>query len=284
MGEGFGDLFAGMFYMGSGDPTYEASVRRYCIGEWDADTYNPITSSTGSGCLRWINGRSEGNGADIGTYSGTPGEVHDTGRYWSAAMTCVFDGMGGDQAARNTLLRLVLDSQTRLVPTSAPTAFEDQVASMLVSDRNLYRYAHQALIRSCASARNIANLPQPADFPLPEPNPTPTPDPTPTPAPDPTPLPGPSPDTTAPETTITSAPASKTRQRNATFAFSSSEAGSTFQCALDKAAFAACDSPVSMKVSRGKHTLLVRAVDAAGNADQTPAAASWKVKGKRHRH
>ena len=53
---------------------------------WSAPTH-------GSGCLRWADGTDEGNGADIGTYGGTPVEVHDDGRYWSAMLTCVFEGI-----------------------------------------------------------------------------------------------------------------------------------------------------------------------------------------------
>ena len=64
------------------------SGRKYCIGAWDATEYNPATqNNAGSGCLRWINGRNEINGADIGRYSGSPAEVHDDGRFWSALGT-----------------------------------------------------------------------------------------------------------------------------------------------------------------------------------------------------
>jgi hypothetical protein len=46
------------------------------------------------------------------------------------------------------------------------------------------------------------------------------------------------PDTTPPETTIDSGPSITTTSTSATFIFSSSEVGSTFECALDGAAFA----------------------------------------------
>jgi hypothetical protein len=250
IGEGFGDLLAVMFYMGTGDPAYEASVRRYCVMEWDATAYNPVTAQNpGSGCLRWINGMDESTGADIGAYSGAPTEVHDDGRYWSAAMTCVFDGMGGDTAARDNLLKLVLDSQTRLVPTTADTAFEDQVASMLVSDTNLFGGSHRSLIGDCARSRNIADL-----------------------------------DTTAPETSIGKHPKNKTTKKRAKFTFTANETA-TFQCSVDDKPFASCSSPFSVKVKkRGKHTFAVQAADAAGNVETTPATDSWKLKKKRKRH
>jgi hypothetical protein len=84
-------------------------------------------------------------------------------------------------------------------------------------------------------------------------------------------------DKTAPATTITSAPASGT-STSASVAFNSSEAGSTFQCKLDSGAYAACTSPKSYTgLAVGSHTVSVRATDAAGNTDATPATATWTV-------
>ena len=88
----------------------------------------------------------------------------------------------------------------------------------------------------------------------------------------------PPPDTDPPETTITKGPKKKSASKKASFEFSSDEAGSRFECSLDKAAFAPCASPASLKVKKGKHTLAVRAIDVAANADTTPALHTWKVK------
>lgn len=88
-------------------------------------------------------------------------------------------------------------------------------------------------------------------------------------------------DTSPPETSITKQPKDKTRKKSATFEFTSSEPGSTFECSLDGAAFAPCSSPHALRVKRGKHFFAVRAKDAAGNTDGSPATASWKVKKKR---
>lgn len=83
-------------------------------------------------------------------------------------------------------------------------------------------------------------------------------------------------DATAPETTISSAPKSGTAT-SATFAFSATEGG-TFECRLDDAPFAVCASPKSYSPLRpGEHRFEVRAVDAAGNADPTPALDAWKI-------
>jgi hypothetical protein len=92
------------------------------------------------------------------------------------------------------------------------------------------------------------------------------------------PAPPPS-DTIPPETTITSGPSGTVRSASATFAFLSSEAGSRFECRLDSGAFVACTSPAAYAgLGAGNHTFAVRAIDAARNADPTPATRSWRVK------
>ena len=98
------------------------------------------------------------------------------------------------------------------------------------------------------------------------------------PGPDPDPTPG-SGDTTAPETTIDKAPQAKTAKHKAKFKFSASETPATFECSLDsKQAFELCTSPKKYKgLDDGKHKFFVRATDAAGNLDSTPAKARWKV-------
>lgn len=94
-------------------------------------------------------------------------------------------------------------------------------------------------------------------------------------------VPAPVTDTTPPETQITSGPGRKTKKKRAVFQFSSSEPGSSFECKLDRGAFAACSSPATFKVKTGRHTLDVRAKDAAGNQDPTPASRTWKRKKRR---
>jgi hypothetical protein len=89
-------------------------------------------------------------------------------------------------------------------------------------------------------------------------------------------------DTTSPNTTITKGPKAKTKKKRATFEFSSTEPGSSFECALDgKTSFKPCSSPFSVKVKKGKHTFAVQATDQSGNTDATPASDKWKVKKKK---
>jgi hypothetical protein len=88
-------------------------------------------------------------------------------------------------------------------------------------------------------------------------------------------------DCTPPETTIDSGPSGTINTASATFAFSSSEPGSTFQCAVDGAALASCSGPGQSHqtgtLAEGAHTFRVAATDAAGNADATPAERSFTV-------
>jgi len=85
-------------------------------------------------------------------------------------------------------------------------------------------------------------------------------------------------DTTPPETIITSQPISQTSSTTAVFIFSSSESNSTFECQLDGATSTVCISPKEYSgLAEGSHTFQVKAADAAGNQDQTPAQYAWVI-------
>jgi PKD domain/Bacterial Ig-like domain len=85
-------------------------------------------------------------------------------------------------------------------------------------------------------------------------------------------------DTTAPNTTIDSGPSGTTNDSTPTSTFSSSESGSTFQCQVDSGAWAGCASPwTTSALSNGAHSIAVRATDAAGNTDASPATRSFTV-------
>jgi hypothetical protein len=97
----------------------------------------------------------------------------------------------------------------------------------------------------------------------------------------PTPPSNPTPHTpSAPDTLLGSHPAKKIkttkRKVKVKFTFSSSPAGATFKCKLDKAAFSPCVSPKSYKVKPGKHKFSVAAVK-GGLTDPTPATFKFKV-------
>jgi thermitase len=86
------------------------------------------------------------------------------------------------------------------------------------------------------------------------------------------------PDTAPPETTISSGPSGAVNASSAAFGFSSSEAGSRFECSLDGGPFGPCTSPKEYTgLADGPRIFEVRATDAAGNADSTPASRAWTV-------
>lgn len=91
------------------------------------------------------------------------------------------------------------------------------------------------------------------------------------------------PDTTAPDTFLISFPTTLTTLSSATFSFTGSDnqtaaADLAFECRLDDGPFLACTSPTTYSgLADGLHTFQVRAIDAAGNVDPTPASSSWTV-------
>lgn len=90
-------------------------------------------------------------------------------------------------------------------------------------------------------------------------------------------------DVTPPDTTITSGPPSTTSLTSASFTFTSSEAGSTFEVRLDGGSWTSATSPKSYTgLLPGSHTFEVKATDSAGNTDPTPASQSWTIGAKGH--
>ena len=67
-------------------------------------------------------------------------------------------------------------------------------------------------------------------------------------------------------------PAGPTNDPTPTFSFSSSEPGSHFACKVGSNPYVACSSPKTItRLTDGQHTFYVRATDAIGNVDPTPA-------------
>jgi hypothetical protein len=86
-------------------------------------------------------------------------------------------------------------------------------------------------------------------------------------------------DTVAPQTQIDSGPSAFTNDPTPTFTFHSSEAGSSLECKVDSAPYAACNSPkTTPHLADGSHTFAVRATDPVGNLDLTPASRAFKVR------
>jgi hypothetical protein len=84
-------------------------------------------------------------------------------------------------------------------------------------------------------------------------------------------------DHAAPETTIVRRDV-RPGKRRAAFAFRSSETAGKFLCKLDARKVAGCVPPKAyFGLASGSHVFKVRAVDAAGNADSTPAVARFSI-------
>ncbi|WP_134740569.1 carboxypeptidase regulatory-like domain-containing protein [Nocardioides sp. 503] len=88
-------------------------------------------------------------------------------------------------------------------------------------------------------------------------------------------------DTVAPDTTVDSGPAEGAvlTTGTATFGFSGTEGETALlQCRVDDGEWTECTSPLALTgLADGAHTVRFRAVDAAGNADTTPATRSFTV-------
>src|SRR5690348_11974887 len=77
---------------------------------------------------------------------------------------------------------------------------------------------------------------------------------------------------------ILSHPADPTNQTSASFTYSDSQAGVTYQCQVDAAGYTACPSTGASftgPLGQGTHTFAVRAV--SGTKTSTPTAFTWLV-------
>lgn len=83
---------------------------------------------------------------------------------------------------------------------------------------------------------------------------------------------------TPPDTVLLEHPEERTEVREATFVFASRPPGLPLECDHEQQGFAPCASPLTLTgLSPGLHAFAVRAVDAAGRADPSPAVILWEV-------
>lgn len=89
-------------------------------------------------------------------------------------------------------------------------------------------------------------------------------------------------DTKAPRTSIAKHPpkliVTHHRRVRGVFRFASNEAGVSFVCKVDRGLLRFCPKRLVRRFGAGKHTVRVRARDAAGNLDRTPAVFHFRVK------
>jgi hypothetical protein len=85
-------------------------------------------------------------------------------------------------------------------------------------------------------------------------------------------------DTNPPDSNIDTGPSGTTADPTPTFTVSSSQPGSTYECRIDGGAWSVCSSTFTAgNLPDGPHTFEVRAIDAAGNVDPTPAGRPFTV-------
>jgi len=143
MGEGFSDFLTGAVF---GDS---------CLGEW---------FSFGGACLRDL----ENTRHYPEDYNACrrappkPAEPHCAGLIWGGALWDLVQALGGGQAARDTVLTLVLESQFLLDPQAT---FAEAAAAIRQADGLLYGNAHVPAIDSVFAARGITTLGGVSDFP-----------------------------------------------------------------------------------------------------------------------
>lgn len=141
MGEGFGDFLASAL---TGDP---------CWVEW-AHTTGWVACGGQSG-LRWLrNGNvypSDFEACFDDPETGAE-EPHCGGLLWGGALWDLVEVLGNDQAARDLVLKLVLDSHFYLDPLAD---FQDAAAAVLQADQDLFGGAHAASIQTVFAVRGI---------------------------------------------------------------------------------------------------------------------------------
>ena len=92
-------------------------------------------------------------------------------------------------------------------------------------------------------------------------------------------------DSQAPETQIDTHPAAVSTSSGASFAFSAFDDGgsgvASYQCRRDAEDWTLCTSPRAYSaLAEGAHSFEVRAIDVAGNVDQSPATFDWEIDSK----
>jgi glucose/arabinose dehydrogenase len=90
-------------------------------------------------------------------------------------------------------------------------------------------------------------------------------------------------DSTAPQTKLIGAPKAHIKRgpggrAKVSISFATNDPSAHFVCGLDRAKPSRCTSPFRAKLKAGRHKLTVTAVDAAGNADPTPATRKLQVR------
>ena len=139
MGEGFGDFLAAYIYLQDGNATYQ-STRRFCVAEWDAASYNTFDRPrmTAAAACAGSTARARTRAPTSARTPASPRQEHADGRFWSAMLTCVFNGIEpsiGTAQARDRMLTLVLAHHSTSYRRSGQRAFADSLAALRAEDQ-----------------------------------------------------------------------------------------------------------------------------------------------------
>ncbi|MBI4454688.1 MAG: M36 family metallopeptidase [Acidobacteria bacterium] len=138
LGEGFGDILAALFFV-----PYSDGFHDELIGKWDATFYDRVSEVPR---LRSVESDETFFNYDPG------GNVHRNGTIWAASLWDFFKRSGATQQARDTLIRLLLESQF-LYRTDA--TFEEAAQALIAADQKLNNGAHEDLLGRIFSERRI---------------------------------------------------------------------------------------------------------------------------------
>ncbi len=148
LGEGFSDALAALFFV-----PYSGGFHDELIGEWDATFYN---DSVPVPFLRPVESTK--------TYADFKqgGDEHRNGTIWAAGLWDFYNRLGATPAARDLVVRLVLESQFLYRPDEG---FVEAADALLATDQKLTGGASQALLSRLFTDRKFfriaSNLPAP---------------------------------------------------------------------------------------------------------------------------
>ena len=128
--EGFADVLAALIFL-------EHDCDEACMGEWYGAEFQS--------CVRRVDGTKH-------YPEDMTGEEHADGEIWSGAMWAVFQALGGDTAARDKVLTLILEGNFFLDPSSG---LRDAASAVLAADEGLYGGADVPIIEPIFESRGL---------------------------------------------------------------------------------------------------------------------------------
>jgi uncharacterized repeat protein (TIGR01451 family) len=137
--EGFADVLSALVF-------FEHDCDEACVGEW----FNAEAQL----CLRRTDGTKH-YPEDMHYW-----DPHEDGEIWSGAVWGLLEALGGDVAARDKVLTLILEGHFFLDPESG---LRDAASGVIAADEGLYGGADVPVIEAVFASRGLAALPAPND-------------------------------------------------------------------------------------------------------------------------